>query len=151
MRRTDKEITDRTEIDAIINQAQVCHLAMAQSNRPYIVPLNFGYEDGIIYIHSATEGMKLDIIRENQQVCIEFEVDIEVVSGDYGERCTTKYRSAIAFGHASIVTDIDEKRHACDVLMHHYTDHNAACPDDILARTTIIRIDIESITGKQSG
>ena len=56
MRRRDQEITDREEIDTIIRDARVFHLAMAESGGPYVLPLNFGYDGACIYFHSATEG-----------------------------------------------------------------------------------------------
>jgi len=34
--------------------------------------VNFGYQDGKVYMHSAVEGKKLDIIRENPDVCLVF-------------------------------------------------------------------------------
>ncbi len=41
MRRKDKEITNISEIEAIITQAQVCHLALSENNIPYIIPVCF--------------------------------------------------------------------------------------------------------------
>ena len=43
MRRADKAITDRGEIDEILGTAQVCHLALKDEPFPYVVPLNYGY------------------------------------------------------------------------------------------------------------
>ena len=43
MRRKDREITDIEELLAVVSRCKVCRLAMAENNRPYVVPLNFGY------------------------------------------------------------------------------------------------------------
>ena len=59
MRRKDREITDRAEIEAILNEAMVCRIGLADDGEPYVVPVSFGYEDGSVYIHSAPEGKKI--------------------------------------------------------------------------------------------
>ena len=79
MRRTDKEITSREEMDAIIRGSQVCRIALAMDNMPYIVPVSFGYDGESIYIHTAKEGKKLDIININNSLCFEFERNIEML------------------------------------------------------------------------
>ncbi|CAB1061783.1 hypothetical protein D1BOALGB6SA_6558 [Olavius sp. associated proteobacterium Delta 1] len=49
MRRKDKEIADPQKIEAVLNQAQIIHIAMLDGERPYIIPLNFGYAENTIY------------------------------------------------------------------------------------------------------
>ena len=71
MRRKDREIEDRAELESIIGAAMVCRLAMSEDDRPYIVPLCFGYKDGNLYFHSAEEGKKLEILRVNSSICFE--------------------------------------------------------------------------------
>ena len=61
MRRHEKAITDRAAIEAVIRRADVCRLGLSDAGHPYIVPVNFGYEDGVIFVHSAPEGRKIDI------------------------------------------------------------------------------------------
>ena len=68
MRRTDKEITDRKQINSILDEAVVLHLALVDGEWPYLVPVNFGYRDKAIYIHCAREGKKLDLARKNDRV-----------------------------------------------------------------------------------
>lgn len=68
MRRKDREVTDNCEINKIINSCQIIRLAFADGVAPYIVPLNFGFEekDGkrTFYFHGAKEGRKLDLIKK---------------------------------------------------------------------------------------
>ena len=82
MRRKDKEITDKAEIESIIGSSMVCRLAMTDKNRPYIVPLCFGYKDNTLYFHSAGQGKKLDILKKNNLVCFEFDIDYEPIKED---------------------------------------------------------------------
>jgi nitroimidazol reductase NimA-like FMN-containing flavoprotein (pyridoxamine 5'-phosphate oxidase superfamily) len=104
MRNTEREIKDREEILSIMKEAQVCRIAFSAENIPYIVPMNFGYQDNCLYFHCAREGKKLDIIHENNQVCFEIDINDELVKKT--ERLcswTTKYRSVIGFGKAFII------------------------------------------------
>ena len=48
MRRKDKEITDRDDISQVIRKCQVCRIGLAMDNKPYIVPVSFGY-DGVLF------------------------------------------------------------------------------------------------------
>ncbi len=155
MRRRDREIKDQSELESIIGAASVCRLAMSEDNRPYIVPLCFGYKDGNLYIHSAGEGKKLDILRVNDCVCFEMDIDHELVRADLPCESEMKYRSVIGFGQASFVDEVEEKRMALDIITHHYSKGNTEgtymYPEQKLANTVIIKVKIESLTGKKFG
>ena len=81
MRRKDKEITDESEIESIIRNSLVCRLGLADNSTPYIVPLCFGYKDNRLYFHSAKEGRKIEILKRNNEVCFEFDDNLEVKAG----------------------------------------------------------------------
>jgi len=151
MRRHDREITDRVAMEDIIRRSTVCHLGMCDGDQPYIVPVNFGYRDRTVFVHCAPEGKKIEILRCNPRVCIEFDVDDEIVPGGRAADCTSKYRSVLAYGRASFVTEPAAKRAALDILMAQYTEGDHEYKDEIVARTLIIRIDIDEMTGKQNG
>jgi len=151
MRRKEKEITDPALIDDILHRAQVLRLAMARDNQPYIVPLCFGYEARCIYAHAAREGMKLDFLRENAAVCFECEVDVELIAAEKSCNWGIKYQSVIGFGRAEIVDDRQEKHHACDIIMRHYAKQFSGYDDSAIDKIVIIKIKIDSLTGKQSG
>jgi len=77
MYRRDQEITDRIEMDRIIHTAMVCRLGLSDDGQPYVVPLNFGYDGSVVYMHSARQGRKLEIISRNPRVCLEFDGGIK--------------------------------------------------------------------------
>jgi len=154
MRRKDREIVDKKVMVSIIEKAIICRVAMCWHDEPYVIPMNFGYRDNYIYLHSAGEGQKLDILRNNAKVCIEFDVDVELVQSQ--EACNTemKYNSVLAFGKAVILKDIAEKKKVLDIIMHHYYDHNSPSvfhySEDALGKVIIIKVKVEKITGKES-
>ncbi len=145
------EITDKTAIESIILRSSVCRLAMSEGVQPYIVPLSFGYKDDTLYFHSAHKGRKLDILRKNNKVCFEFDIDHEIVEADDACRWGMKYRSVIGFGKGSFIDDIESKRKALNIIMQHYSGSSYEYPDKTVKKTVIIKVEIEHMTGKQSG
>ena len=153
MRRKEKEIVDEKVMISIIEKAIVCRVAMCWQNEPYMVPMNFGYQDNYIYLHSAGEGRKLDILRNNNKVCIEFDADVELVQSQEACKTSMKYKSILIFGIAVILKDIAEKKRALDIIMHHYYHHSLAAfhyPEDALEKIIIIKVKVEDMTGKES-
>ena len=152
MRRHEREITDRTEIDRIIRESRAGRLGMCDDGRPYVVPLCFGYDGAAFYFHCAQEGRKIDALRKNPHVCVEFDRPMEVSGGEKPCSWGIRYESVIAFGTATPVEDLDEKKQALAHLMAQYAgpDKTFNYEDAPLDGTAVFRIDIERITGKAS-
>ena len=151
MRREDKEIKDKKEIESIIERATVCRVAFSENDVPYIVPLNFGYKDDCLYFHSAPEGKKIEIIRQNNQVCFEVDIDQEVVKSETPCNWQMKYRSVIGFGKAFFVDHPEEKRRALSIIVEHYSGDLSEYSEDAINNVAIVKVEIESMTGKKSG
>ncbi|MDD4645795.1 MAG: pyridoxamine 5'-phosphate oxidase family protein, partial [Bacteroidales bacterium] len=71
-------LTTTDEMEAIINEAQVCYVGMSDNNTPYVLPMNFAYADGVIFLHSAQEGQKIDVLKSNPLVSINFNTGNEL-------------------------------------------------------------------------
>ena len=150
MRRSEKEITDESAIEAIINASLVCRLALSDGDQPYIVPLSFGYQDRTLYFHSALEGKKIDILRKNNRICFEFDVNNKIIEAEKACKWGMKYQSVIGFGKAVFVENAEEKQKALNIIFSHYSDRNSQFPDKAIKKIAIIKIEIESMTGKHS-
>ena len=151
MRRKDKAISDAAGIDAIIEKATVCRLGMVDGDTPYIIPLSFGYQDHALYFHGALRGRKMDLIKKNPNVCVEFDINVEALSDDEACDWSMRFQSVIAFGIAAFIDDLEEKRQALSVIMAHYSDKVFAFPEKMVKATAVVKVDIQRITGKQSG
>ncbi|MEN6473524.1 MAG: pyridoxamine 5'-phosphate oxidase family protein [Syntrophaceae bacterium] len=149
MRRSDREVTDDALIEAILMQATVCRLAMCDEGWPYVVPLNFGYQDKRLFFHTAERGRKLDILTRNDRVCFEVDSEHKILESSAACGWSMRFASVIGFGRARLIDDPAYKREALDIIMRHYSDRLYTYPDDILTKTAIIRVDIESMTGKR--
>ncbi len=154
MRKLNKKITDATVIIELLNSCQVGRLGtVGLDGWPMVKPLNFAYHAGNIYFHTALEGEKIEQIRSDSRVCFEVDLPIAYVRGTAENPCraTYLYRSVIIRGRAVIVEERGEKVAALNALMGKYQPAVSwqAYPDDKLAITGIVRIDIEEMRGKE--
>lgn len=150
MRRSEKEVKERSAIDEIIRGTKVCRLGLCDEAGPYIVPLCFGYDGNVLYFHGAPEGKKIDMLRKNNRVCVEFDITKGMVSAEKACGWNIKYQSVIGFGRATVVDDLTEKRKGLEILMSQYTDKTFSFPEQAIQHTCVIKVDLESITGKHS-
>jgi hypothetical protein len=151
MRRKDKEITEQNELEEIIKRAHVCRLAVSYEAMAYIIPMSFGYVERVLYFHSAPEGLKLSILRENPKVSFELEIDTQVVPGKRGCDWTMRYQSVIGFGEVEFIEEPEGKREAMRIIMQHYTDEVGPIEDSALSMVTLFKLNVSTMTGKKSG
>lgn len=150
VRRADREIKDPEAIRKIMGEAPVCRIGVSDDGTPYVVPMNFGLDEGRLYFHCAAEGRLLDIIRRNDRVCFEMDLFRGAIMGQSPCGCSCRYESVIGFGRAAVVDDPGEKKAALDRIMEHYGEQvPAAYKPDIFEKTTVIRIAVESLTAKR--
>ena len=151
MRRAKQEIRDKAVLEEILGGSEICRLSMIDGELPYIVPVNYGYSEGHIYIHSAPEGKKIDLLKQNTQVCFEVEDTVEIVKGDEACDWTTRYRSVVGYATVEILSDEQSKQKGLEAIM---AQHGA--PELVnfnarnMERMVILKLKITSVSGKQS-
>ena len=152
MRRKEKEIADKSIIEEILLESEICRIAMLDGSEPYLVPVNYGYSNNIIYIHSAMEGRKIEILKVNKRVCFEIEYHAEIVRKDEPCKWSAKYRSVIGYGNVEIVTDMQDKKSGMDIIMKKYGyQGDIAYNEGSFSRMALLQLKIDKITAKQSG
>ena len=151
MRRNDREITERTEIDAILNAANVMRIALVDGDTPFLVPVFYCYDGKSVYFHSAKSGTKIDIIKRNNKICFEVGIKHGVIEDAMACDFEARHKTVIGFGRAVFVKDDDEKIKALDRIVALFTSKRFDYPKSNLDRTAVIRIDIDSIKGKKHG
>ena len=126
MRKKEREVLDFGEMLKIADACSVCRIGLQDGDAPYIVPLNFGYEerDGglVLYFHGAKEGKKLSLIKKNGGAA-SFEMDCGhglLQSGEIACTCSWHYQSVIGRGNIEILEDPQEKEHGLRLILSHY-------------------------------
>jgi nitroimidazol reductase NimA-like FMN-containing flavoprotein (pyridoxamine 5'-phosphate oxidase superfamily) len=151
MRRKDKEINDLMTIQTIIKESAVCRLAMTDGEKPYLIPLCFGFQDNTLFFHSARKGLKLDMLEKNPNVCFEFDAVQEVIGSDEPCSWSMKYQSVVGFGKAAFIEEMEEKQKALGIITSQYSDKQFQYPENKVNGTAVFKVEIDSMTGKQSG
>ena len=115
---------------------------------PYGVPLNYYYDEekNALFFHCATEGRKLECISANSQVSFTVVTKAEINE----PRLTTYYESAMAVGIATLVTDDEAKLKYLRGLCHVLTPSASADSCKSLSHVAVVRISIESVSGKRN-
>ena len=151
--RRELEITDPDAIRAILDKSRIVHLGLVDDGMPYVVPMNYGYTmtDGKItlYLHGATKGDKLDVIRKNPVCCFEMECGVQPFEGDVACKYGTAYECLMGRGRAVIVEDVQEKMDALSVFMKTQTGKDFAFNEKLVSVVSVIRIDTDSYTAKK--
>jgi hypothetical protein len=151
MRRKEREIKSRAEIDEVIAGCQVCRLAFAVHGEAYLVPLSFGYDGSALYFHTAREGKKIECIEANPRVCFELERNIHLVAeADDPCRWSFAFETVIGYGVVTELLSPEDKEHGLNRIIRHYggTERRLESPD--LSRIRVWRLAVETVTGKRS-
>jgi nitroimidazol reductase NimA-like FMN-containing flavoprotein (pyridoxamine 5'-phosphate oxidase superfamily) len=146
IRRSERALPE-SEAREVLARAEHGVLATAGADGwPYAVAVNHAVSGDVLYIHCAQEGHKLENIAHEERVCYCAVARAEVLP----EKLSTVYESAVVFGRAALVTDLDEKRRALELLVSRFRGAPPAKTeiDACFPRTSVIRIRIERITGK---
>jgi nitroimidazol reductase NimA-like FMN-containing flavoprotein (pyridoxamine 5'-phosphate oxidase superfamily) len=124
-----------------------------ENNLPYVLPFNFGYKDGEIFLHSSQKGHKIDILRKNPAVCIAFSTDHQLRYQSNQVACSysMKYRSVLAFGQVEFIDDIDKKADFFNTVMSHYTDREFTYNAPALREVCTYKVKVEKFTAKIYG
>jgi nitroimidazol reductase NimA-like FMN-containing flavoprotein (pyridoxamine 5'-phosphate oxidase superfamily) len=154
MQKKEREILDKRIYKEIMKNGKFSTISMCRNDEPYIVTLNYGFDaiKNNLYFHSAQKGLKLEFLKENQKVCGTIIEDLGYVNDD----CSHKYRSIVFWGDMTIVENLDEKKHAFDIMLNHLEDNPSKLKKRFLKseqsyeNTCLLKLDINLITGKAS-
>lgn len=146
-------LTKKEEMESIIQEAQVCCLGMSEAGQPYLLPMNFAWEPGVVFLHAAPEGHKLEVLHGNPQVCVNFNTGNELFHRHKEVGCSwgMKFKSVNVFGKASLVQDYDEKYRIMQLFMVRYAGESYEFSEPSIRNVAIIRIEAENMTGKVYG
>jgi len=155
MRRQDREITDINEKINIIKKCKMCRIGLSEHNMPYIIPLNYGYsfENNILtlFFHSALEGKKFDILKNNDNACFEIDCDTKLIEAEKACNYGYAFRSIIGFGKIMIVENAEQKIFGLNQIMKHQTEKETVYnfTHNELKNVCVYKMIVEEFTGKQ--
>lgn len=151
--KREREVTDINEIKEILDKSMIVHVGMVDGDEPYVVPMNYGYtlEDGIlcIYLHGATVGRKIDIMKKNPKVFFEMECDVTPFEGKVACQYGTTYASVMGLGKAEVLEDANEKIDGLIKFMKTQTGKDFTFDEKMVSIVSVIRITSTEFTAKK--
>ena len=147
-------IIDKTEIENIINQCDICFVGIIEADgTPYVIPMNFGYTNGEIILHSAAEGKHLSLLALNNRVCVTFCSERKLVYQHPDVACSYSMlsKSVLCKGSVSFIDDFTQKEETMNILMKNYTDRTFKYSKPALSNVKIWKVTVDEITAKAFG
>ena len=141
-------------MEEIIRRCPYCHVGLVdEEGCPYVIPMNFAYHEGVVYLHSGHEGSKVEMAQRRPQVCITFCEGHELVWQHPQMACSysMKSRSVVCRGKVQFVDDLAEKRRLLDIFMRHYTDTACGYSDVAVRNVLLWTVPVEEMTCRSFG
>ena len=121
-----------------------------EDGMPYGVPLSHVYENGKLYFHSALNGHKVDLIKQNGNASFTVIAKDEI----HPETYTTYFQSVVAFGNVRIIEADDEKKRILEIIGRRCNpSDDESLSEEIkkgFNRCLAIEMTIDKMTGKQA-
>lgn len=156
MRRKDREITGFEEIVDVIQRCEVLRIGLVDPDgKPYIVPLTFGLEiEGskvTFYFHSAREGRKMDILRENPFVCFEMEATTGFITHETACRWSARHETVMGEGTVHCIEDPREKLKAFqNIMLRNGFQGVPEFNPVFFKQAAVCRIEVSQLSGKRN-
>ena len=147
-------ISDKAEMESIINDCSICFVGIADGEQqPYVVPMNFGYYEDEIILHSGPLGKHLDLLAKNNRVCITFCTEGKLVYQHVDVACSYRMdaKSVICNGEVSCVEDLTEKETLLNRFMKKYTDRYFSYSQPALKNVKVWGVKVTEMTAKSFG
>lgn len=147
-------IEEKNLIEEIIKQTTVCSVGIIDKDGlPYVFPMNFGYKNEVIYLHSGNDGGSVEALKENPNVCITFCTNGTLKYQHEEVACSYRMKasSVICRGKVVFEEDFYKKIEALDIIMQQYSGRSFKYSDPAVNNVRIWRIEVDSMTSKQFG
>ena len=150
----NRTLTFKPELEQIIQKCQFCNVAMVDGdNHPYVIPMNYGYQDDVLYLHGSKIGRKNEILSNNPEVCLSFSTDHELryVNEEVACSWSMKYRSVLIFGKVEFIEDHEKKVEALNIIMAHYSDREFSFNAPAIREVNVYKVVIDKMEGRAYG
>lgn len=153
MRRNDREITDKAEIERFISGEKILRVGFCDNGEMYIVPVNYGYtvDDGryTFYFHGAMAGRKYELAQARPTVGFEIDGCYELMTADTACGHSARYQSVIGTGDLSLIEGFDEKKAALEYVMKQTAGRTGLeYSEEVISRTAVFKIEVKTMSCK---
>ncbi|MDX6415350.1 MAG: uncharacterized protein QOH23_2760 [Gaiellaceae bacterium] len=143
---------DRDVIDAILDEALMCHLGFVVDGQPFVIPTIHARDGDILYIHGSPGSRMLRTAKAGVDICVTATLLDGLVLARSVYNHSMNYRSVVVLGRAHEVTDPDEKLRAMQCVVEHVVKgrwNDARQPSEGETKgTTILALPLDEASAK---
>lgn len=143
---------DRAAIHRVLDEGFVCHLGCVSEGHVVVVPMVFGRSGDSLYLHGAPANGALRGAGQVEHACLSVTLVDALVLARSAFHHSVNYRSVVAYGPVSEVTELEEKRAGAQVIVEHVLpgrSRDVRPPSDgELRATRLTRFDIVEASAK---
>jgi uncharacterized protein len=151
-RLPERGVYDREQIDAILDEALICHLAYVLDGQPRVIPTIHARDGDVLYVHGSNASRTLRTAKGGAPVAVEVTLLDGIVLARSAFHHSMNYRSVVVYGVAREITDPDKKWRAQRALVEHVVhgrSTDARMPNDReLNQTTILAVPLDEASAK---
>ena len=118
-RHPERGVYERAPIDAILDEALICHVGFVIDGQPFVIPTIHARAGDVLYLHGSPASRMLRTLRDGVDLCVTATLRDGIVLARSVYNHSLNYRSAVVLGRAREVVDVDEKRVALEVIVEH--------------------------------
>ncbi|MGW9103259.1 pyridoxamine 5'-phosphate oxidase family protein [Priestia megaterium] len=160
IRYNQRTCMNERKINDFLSKAQTVFLGLVDQTTPYVIPLNFVWDQECFFFHGAAEGRKIDIIHKNPNACFTISENYGTMVNPIPAKTDTAYMSVMAEGRIEVVTDLDEATAAMQAMLNKYVPgyyhsslskaHVEKYQSSLGSKTVVHKIKPIHITAKES-
>ena len=151
-REPQRAIYDRDTVNQILDEALLCHVGFVAEGQPFVIPMSYGRDGDVLYIHGSPASRMLRHLEQGVPVCITVTLVDGLVLARAVFNHSMNYRSVIILGTATLVDDPAEKLAALRALSEHILPHrwdDSRQPNEKeLKATSVLRLPINEFSAK---
>jgi uncharacterized protein len=143
---------DREVVEAILDEALVCHVGFVVDGQPFVIPTIHARVEGRLYVHGSAASRMLRALGEQLQVCVTVTIVDGLVLARSAFHHSMNYRSVVVLGQARFVTEPAEKVAALEAVVEHVVPGRSrevrAPSEKELSATSVLRLDLSEVSAK---
>jgi nitroimidazol reductase NimA-like FMN-containing flavoprotein (pyridoxamine 5'-phosphate oxidase superfamily) len=152
-RKRERGTHERAVIDAILDEALIAHVGIADEyGQPFVIPTLHARSGDVVYCHGSTASRTLRALAAGAPACLTVTLIDGLELARAAMHHSANYRSAVLIGRATLVDDLDEKRAALRAVVEHIVpgrwDDVRAPNENELKATSVLAIPIDEASAK---
>jgi len=152
VREPQRAVYDRDVVNQILDEAFLCHVGFVAEGQPFVIPMSYGRDGDLLYIHGSPASRMLRHLEQGVPVCVTVTLVDGLVLARSVFNHSMNYRSVIILGTATLVDDPAEKLAALRALSEHILPHrwdDSRQPNEKeLKATSVLRLPINEFSAK---